>query len=84
MNTMIALMACYQNPLIPLETVGADYLGLGKREVNEQAARNKLPFPVIRLTNSSKAPRFVRIEDLAKWIDQSAEVAQQSWKQSQL
>ena len=84
MNTAFALMACYQKPLIPLETVGADYLGLGKREVNEQAARNKLPFPAIRLTDSAKAPRFVRIEDLANWIDQQAEQAQQSWQRSQI
>lgn len=82
MNTAFALMACYQNALIPLETVGTDYLGLGKREVNEQAARNKLPFPVIRLTDSVKAPRFVRIEDLAKWIDQQATLAQKQWEQS--
>lgn len=84
MNTAFSLMACHQRALIPLETVGSDYLGLGKREVNEQAARNRLPFPVIRLTESIKAPRFVRIEDLAKWIDHQADIAQQSWQQRQI
>ncbi|WP_297575903.1 pyocin activator PrtN family protein [uncultured Deefgea sp.] len=82
MNTAFALMACYQKPLIPLETVGADYLGLGKREVNEQAARNKLPFLAIRLTDSAKAPRFVRRP--RQRIDQQAEQAQKSWQRSQL
>lgn len=53
MNTAFALMACYKSALIPLETVGTEYLGLGKREVNEQAARNRLPFPAIRLSDSS-------------------------------
>ncbi|QZA76468.1 pyocin activator PrtN family protein [Deefgea tanakiae] len=68
--------ACYQKPLIPLETVGADYLGLGK--VNEQAARN--PFPAIRLTDSAKAPRFVRIEDLAK--GSTNKPSRHSWQRS--
>lgn len=84
MNTAFALMACYKSALIPLETVGSEYLGLGKREVNEQAARNRLPFPAIRLSDSNKAPRFVRVEELANWIDHQAAAAQKCWLQSQV
>lgn len=84
MNTLFCLLACYQNPLIKLETVGEDFLGLGKREINEQAARNRLPFPTMRLTESAKAPRFVRLEDLAIWIDTQGALAKKSWQQSQL
>ncbi|QBC44431.1 pyocin activator PrtN family protein [Iodobacter fluviatilis] len=84
MNTSFVLLACYQKALVPLETVGVDFLGLGKREVNEQAARNKLPFPAIRLRDSPQAPRFVKIEDLANWIDLQAAAAKQSWQQSQI
>lgn len=83
-TTFFTLMACYQKALVPLETVGADFLGLGKKEVNEQATRNKRPFPALRLSHSSKAPRFVRIEDLAEWIDHQAAAARQSRQQSQL
>ena len=84
MKTEYSLFTCYEKVLLPLETVGVDFLGLGKREVNEQAARNKLPFPVIRLRDSPQAPRFVKIEDLANWIDLQAAAARQSWLQSQI
>lgn len=84
MNTVMLLLATYQSPLIPLETVGKDFLGLGKREVNEQAARNALPFTVIRLTESCKSPRFVRVSDLAAHIDRQAELAGISWQRSKI
>lgn len=83
MNTAFLLMAQFETPLIPIAKVG-EFLGMSEHQINVQASKHLLPFPVIKLSESQKAPRFVRIEDLASHIDQQAEKAKTVWKRNQL
>lgn len=82
-RTAFLLLAQYEQPLIPLETVAADHLCLSERVARERAAANALPFPTMRLGGSQKAPRMVHVDDLAKWIDQEREAARKAWERSQ-
>jgi hypothetical protein len=77
------LMAQFETPLIPIAKVG-EFLGMSEHQINAQASKHLLPFPVIKLSDSQKAPRFVRIEDLATHIDSQAEKAKTVWKRNQL
>ncbi|MBB5191847.1 hypothetical protein HNQ50_002577 [Silvimonas terrae] len=82
MNTAFALMAVHGQALLPLEDVGAQYLGISDKEARRRAGLNTLPFPTMRLMDSQKAPLFVRLEDLARYIDDLAETARSTWERS--
>lgn len=83
-RTAFLLMAQYEKPLIPLELAAADFLQISTRLAKERAAAGTLPFPTMRLADSQKAPRFVHVDDLAKWIDDSRAEARKQWERSQV
>lgn len=73
MNTVFFLMAEFAGQAeIPLEQLCPKYTGLDIARAKRAAARQQLPFPVHRTTNSQKAPWVVHIEDLARHIDARA------------
>lgn len=83
-RTAFLLMAQYEKPLIPLEAAAADFLDISPRLAKERAAAGTLPFPTMRLADSQKAPRFVHVDDLAKWIDETRADARKQWERSQV
>jgi hypothetical protein len=74
-STTFALMAEFQTALIPLEIVATKYLGISEKKARERFHRAELPFPVCALIDSQKAPLWVRVEDLAAYIDRTVDRA---------
>lgn len=84
MITSLALMAIYKTPVIPLTEVCERFFGLSYEEALKKAARNELPVPAFRLTNSRKAPFVVSAEALGNWIDKQEAAAATLWQRSQV
>ncbi len=84
MITSLALMAIYKTPVIPLTEVCERFFGLSYEEALKKAARNELPVPAFRLTNSRKAPFVVSAEALGNWIDKQEAAAVALWQRSQV
>ncbi len=84
MITSLALMSIYKAPAIPLAEVCERYFSLSYEEALKKAARNELPVPTFRLTNSRKAPMMVSAEALGDWIDKTEAEAKALWQRSQV
>ena len=84
MITSLALMPIYKSPAIPLADVCEKYFALSYEEALKKAARNELPVPAFRLTNSRKAPMMVSAEALGAWIDKTEAEARALWERSQV
>lgn len=84
MITSLALMSIYKAPAIPLAEVCERYFSLSYEEALKKAARNELPVPAFRLTNSRKAPMMVSAEALGDWIDKTEAEAKALWQRSQV
>ncbi len=78
--TLNLLTATYgTNPLIPIELIAEQILGLSIATAKRKASNFELPFPTIRLTNSQKSPYVVHIQDLANFIDKITAEAKCNW-----
>ncbi len=74
MNTAFLIMAQF-GPVIPLEKMAVDFLGLSVDQAKRKAAHNELPFPTFR--EGQKGPWLVKATDLAAWVDKSAQAARE-------
>lgn len=79
MQTQFALLAMYGKPTIPLSEVAQEYFGLTPKTAAEKARNCTFPVPTFRLRDSQKAPLFVKIEDLAAYIDEQYTKAANEW-----
>ena len=69
-TTATLLAAKFQNqPLISLVDVAGEYLGLTPSTAKRKARVNDLPFPVLRLSDSQKAPWLVKFEHFASTLN---------------
>ncbi len=84
MITSLALMSIHKAPAIPLADICERYFALSYEEALKKAARNELPVPTFRLTNSRKAPLMVSAEELGNWIDKTQAEARAMWERSQV
>ncbi|EWH00691.1 pyocin activator PrtN family protein [Halomonas sp. BC04] len=71
MKTEFVLLACYEKPLIPLETFCTDIMGIKLQTARNRIAAGTFPVP---LTRTGSSP-MVHISDAAKYIDQQRESA---------
>jgi hypothetical protein len=79
MNTVFLLMAEFNTSQIPLENICGKYLAMSAPEAKRKANVQRLPFPVYR-GQSQKTPHLVKVEDLAKYIDEQHSKANEDWR----
>lgn len=77
MKTIWLLMAKYEGqPMIPLDTVIADYLpDISRKTARQKIESGEIPIPVVILGRGQKAARMFHIEGLAAFIDKVAVLA---------
>ena len=80
MKTEMLLMAQYEKPVIPLEYICQEYFGLAPASAKQKASSATLPIPAVRLGNSQKSPWVIHIFDLAKYIDEKRQEAEDEWR----
>ena len=79
-TTMYLLMAEYgARTLIPLEELCNEALGMCVNTAKRRAKANELPFAVVKLNDSQKAPYLVHIHDLAAFIENKCSAARIEW-----
>ena len=83
-DTEFQLWAIYKAPIIRLDAICQEQFGVSPKTAYDQAEMNKLPIPTFRLADSRKAPRLVKLVDLARHIDNKAEAASEMWEASQV
>ncbi|WP_299002356.1 pyocin activator PrtN family protein [uncultured Shewanella sp.] len=79
MNTAYALLARYETPVIELAKVCEEHFNLAAKTAEQKAKVHGLPVPTFKLRESSKAPSFVHIDDLAAFIDKQRLEAKKDW-----
>ncbi|MEK2103769.1 pyocin activator PrtN family protein [Vibrio parahaemolyticus] len=83
-TTATLLAAKFNNePLIALADVADEYLGLELSTVKRKARTNELPFPVLRLYDSQKAPWWVKFEHLVEYVERTAANSHSDWLRMQ-
>lgn len=70
-------------PFISLLDIADEYLGLTPAMAKRKARNNDLPFPVLRLSPSQKAPWLVKFECLVQFVEQASNHAEQNWRRMQ-
>ncbi len=83
-STMYLLMAEYgARIMIPLEDLAFKVLGMSVNTAKRKAKSNELPFAVVKLNDSQKAPYLVNIQDLASYIEDQCNSARIEWGKAQ-
>jgi len=83
METSFALLARFGTPLIPLEKICEEFLGLKPKTAESKAKAQALPFPTLKLRDSERSPTMVKVEDLGAYIDKKYEQSQKEWQSVQ-
>ena len=83
--TTASLLAAQFNhaPLIELEVVAKEYLGLTPSTAKRKARTNELPFPVLRLIDSQKAPWFIKFEYFVEYVERVSSDSHKDWLRMQ-
>lgn len=80
MNTVFLLMAEFETPTIPLESIRQRYFNINsKREADKQARNHTLPIHAFRL-GGQRSDWYVHIEDLARHIDTKSMQQKEAWE----
>lgn len=80
MNTKFALLARYGSPTIELKIVCKEFFGVTPKTAEQRAKACDFPIPTFKLRDSERSPSFVKIDDLAAYIDQRYEQAKCEWQ----
>lgn len=79
-STMYLLMAEFgSRMMIPLEELAQSVLGMSVNTAKRRAKSCELPFPVVKLNDSQKAPYLVNIQDLATYVENRCTAARVEW-----
>jgi len=79
-TTMYLLMAEFgSRMMIPLEELAQTVLGMSVNTAKRRAKSCELPFPVVKLNDSQKAPYLVSIQDLALYVENRCTTARIEW-----
>lgn len=79
MKTIFLLMAEFDSSMIPLSKIKDRFFGIEKdAEANRRARDHKLPVPAFRM-GGQRSPYFVKVDDLAKYIDDTAAEQRRTW-----
>jgi hypothetical protein len=81
LNTNFALLARFEAPIINLKDVCQEYFGISVKTAMQRIKGQDFPVPTFRLVNSERSPVFIKVEDLANYIDQQYKIASNEWQQ---
>jgi hypothetical protein len=80
MNTQFALLSRFGNTIISLKDVSQEFFGITPKTAEFRAKSCDFPVPTFKLRDSERSPTFIRIEDLALYIDQRYQEAKEEWE----
>jgi hypothetical protein len=80
MNTNFALLVRFGSTTIDLKDVCEEFFGIKINTAMQRAKARDFPIPTFRLVDSQRCPTFVKVEDLASYIDEKYAEAKNEWQ----
>jgi hypothetical protein len=80
MNTNFALLARFGTPVINLKDVCQEFFGITPKTAKQKIKALDFPVPTFTLVKSERAPVFIKVEDLAAYIDEQYKQASHDWQ----
>ncbi|WP_087024458.1 pyocin activator PrtN family protein [Thaumasiovibrio subtropicus] len=81
MNTNFALLARFGSPTVELRNVCQEFFGITPKTAEQKVKACDFPVPTFKLRDSERSPTLIKIEDLAKHIDECYAAAKHEWQQ---
>ena len=79
MDTKYALHALYGQPIIPVSQICEEFFNCKVQTANQRIRAKTFPIPAFRLTDKNSGQFFVKIDDLADYIDKMHAKAKEEW-----
>lgn len=79
MNTKYALHAAFAKPVIPVSEICQGFFNCKVQTANERIRAGTFPIPAFRLTGKNSGDFFVKVDDLADYIDEMHSKAKEEW-----
>ena len=79
MNTQFALLARYGTNLLELKKISQEFFGISPKTAEQMAKACTLPVPSFKLRHSERSPTFIKVDDLANYIDKCHRQAKEDW-----
>ncbi|ASD68511.1 MULTISPECIES: pyocin activator PrtN family protein [Pseudoalteromonas] len=83
MNMTFALLARFNNPVVPLRDVCKEFFGVNPKTAEQHAKAGKFPIPTFKMRDSERAPTFVNVNDLADYLQAQYDSARAEWERVQ-
>ena len=79
MNTKYALHARYGKPVIPVSEICQEFFNCMLQTANQRIRGGTFPVPAFRLSGKNSGDFFVKVDDLADYIDKMHAKAKEEW-----
>jgi len=79
-STYFALLAEFNSAAIPLKDMCDKYFNMSHLVAKREAAKQKLPVPVLKIREGQKSNYFIKTETLADHIDKQQQQALKEWQ----
>ena len=80
MNTNFALLARFESPTVNLKDVTEEFFGIRINTAMMKIKAKEFPVPTFKLMSEQRCPTFIKIEDLAAYIDKQHAEAKEEWQ----
>ncbi|NAW85660.1 pyocin activator PrtN family protein [Photobacterium halotolerans] len=79
MNFLFALLARFGSPTVELKQISEEFFGIKPKTAEQQVKAGAFPIPAFKLRDSERSPTLVRLEDLAKYMNERYQEAADEW-----
>ena len=79
MNMTFALLARFNNPVVPLKEVCQEFFGITPKTAEQKAKAGTLPVPTFKMRDSERAPTLVNISDLGEFLELRYQQGREQW-----
>lgn len=83
MNTNFALLARFESPTVNLKDVCEEFFGIKINTAMMKIKAKEFPVPTFKLMAEQRCPTFIKVEDLAAYIDKQHAEAKEQWQSAQ-
>lgn len=79
MNMTFALLARFNNPVVPLKEVCQEFFGINPKTAEQKAKAGTLPVPTFKMRDSERVSTLVNISDLGEFLELHYQQGREQW-----
>jgi hypothetical protein len=80
MNMTFALLARFNNPVVPLKEISEEFFGIQPKTAEQRAKAATLPVPTFKVRDSERSPTMVNVSDLGAFLEERYQQGREDWK----